>query len=259
MKSFIGLVLAVALIGTVRCNDPGESIPGVLDLTIDNFKTVLNGRKAALVEFYAPWCGHCKSLVPEMKTLGGAYLQEPSLADQVVIAKVNADKYHELGSIYGVQGFPTIMWLPRGKSEVDARPYNGARTSVGMMDFIKSELKKDAAYARIEELTDIARKLIQAEASDAGALIDDAKKFVEGLSGSIKSNGELYIKYMQKVADKGAAYVEKEISRLNKLIDGGMSPSKQAEVDKKLSVLTAFTAASEVEEEEEPMMMEEEY
>jgi hypothetical protein len=33
-------------------------------------------------------CGHCKSLVPEMKTLGGAYLQEPSLADQVVIAKV---------------------------------------------------------------------------------------------------------------------------------------------------------------------------
>lgn len=69
---------------------------------------MLNGRKAALVEFYAPWyvkntvsmhgmrsshtfccrCGHCKSLVPEMKTLGGAYLQEPSLADQVVIAKV---------------------------------------------------------------------------------------------------------------------------------------------------------------------------
>lgn len=33
MKSFIGLLLAVALIGTVRCNDPGESIPGVLDLS----------------------------------------------------------------------------------------------------------------------------------------------------------------------------------------------------------------------------------
>lgn len=33
MKAFIGLVLAVALIGTVRCNDPGESIPGVLDLS----------------------------------------------------------------------------------------------------------------------------------------------------------------------------------------------------------------------------------
>lgn len=118
------------------------------------------------------------------------------------------------------------------------------------MDFIKGELKKDAAYARVEELTDIAQKLIQAEASDAEGLINDAKTFVQGLSGSIKSNGELYIKYMLKVADKGAAYVEKEISRLNKLIDG-MSPSKQAEVEKKLSVLTAFTSASEGETTEE--------
>ena len=120
-----------------------------------------------------------------------------------------------------------------------------------MMDFIKGELKKDAAYARVEELTDIAQKLIQAEASDAEGLINDAKTFVQGLSGSIKSNGELYIKYMLKVADKGAAYVEKEISRLNKLIDAGMSPSKQAEVEKKLSVLTAFTSASEGETTEE--------
>ena len=68
-------------------------------------------------------CGHCKTLAPEMKILGASYLQDPSLADQVIVAKVNADKWSELGSMYGVEGFPTLMWLPRGKTEVDARPY----------------------------------------------------------------------------------------------------------------------------------------
>lgn len=58
-----------------------------------------------------------------MKVLAAAYLNEPELAHRVSIAKVNADKWHELGSMYGVQGFPTIMWLPRGGQEIDARPY----------------------------------------------------------------------------------------------------------------------------------------
>lgn len=70
-------------------------------------------------------CGHCKTLAPEMKILGAAYLNEPSLANRVTIAKVNADEWHELGSTYGVQGFPTIMWIPRGGKAVDARQYVG--------------------------------------------------------------------------------------------------------------------------------------
>lgn len=118
--------------------------------------------------------------------------------------------------------------------------YNGPRSAVGMMDFIKAELKKDAAYARVDELTEIAQKLVKAAEGDKESLIEEAKTFVSGMSASVKSNGELYVKYMQKVSDKGVEYVTKEITRLNKLIDGGMSPTKQQEVDRKLSVLTAF-------------------
>lgn len=68
-------------------------------------------------------CGHCKTLAPEMKVLAAAYLNDPSLSNRVTLAKVNADKWHEIGATYGVEGFPTIMWLPRGGKEVDARPY----------------------------------------------------------------------------------------------------------------------------------------
>lgn len=239
----VACTLAVLSIsGRVRSEKPEDAIDGVLDVNLDNYKDILeSGKQSVLVEFYAPWCGHCKTLAPEMKILGAAYLNEPSLANRVTIAKVNADEWHELGSTYGVQGFPTIMWIPRGGKAVDARQYDGPRTAVGMMEYIKEQLKKDAAYARVSELTDIAQKVAKAAQGDIDALITEAKTFVSSMDASVKSNGELYVKYMEKIASKGSEYVTKEITRLNKLIDGGMSPNKQQEVDRKLSVLTSFT------------------
>ena len=109
------------------------------------------------------------------------------------------------------------------------------------MEYIKEQLKKDAAYARVSELTDIGQKVAKAAQGDIDALITEAKTFVSSMDASVKSNGELYVKYMEKIASKGSEYVTKEITRLNKLIDGGMSPNKQQEVDRKLSVLTSFT------------------
>ena len=60
----------------------------MLDLTPDTFDKTVNGGKHVLVEFYAPWCGHCKHLTPELKKLGAAVTADPSLKSRVVIAKV---------------------------------------------------------------------------------------------------------------------------------------------------------------------------
>lgn len=85
-------------------------------------------------------CGHCKHLTPEYKTLGETVAKDPRLKDSVVIAKVrqqwravcwpssplrlssptlftqvDADKHKSLGERFGVRGFPTIKWFPRGK------------------------------------------------------------------------------------------------------------------------------------------------
>lgn len=82
----------------------------------DNFDKIVNGGKHVLAEFYAPWCGHCKRLVPEYKALGEAIESDPKLKARVVIAKVNADEHRSLGERFEVRGFPTIKFLARGKA-----------------------------------------------------------------------------------------------------------------------------------------------
>lgn len=59
----------------------------VLDLTLETFDSVaMDPTKHALVEFYAPWCGHCKSLAPVYEKLGKVFEAESS----VIVAKVGA-------------------------------------------------------------------------------------------------------------------------------------------------------------------------
>ncbi|KAJ1993451.1 hypothetical protein H4R33_000644 [Dimargaris cristalligena] len=97
------LVLGAALLGKpVQADDQPSH---VVDLTIDNFDAVVDGSKAVFVEFYAPWCGHCKTLAPIYEQLAGAFAHAK---DTVVIAKVNADDHRSLGARYDVQGFPTL-------------------------------------------------------------------------------------------------------------------------------------------------------
>jgi len=67
----------------------------------------LDDSKDVLVEFYAPWCGHCKSLAPKYETLG----QDFSGDSNIVIAKVDAT---ENDTPAKVEGFPTLIFYPAG-------------------------------------------------------------------------------------------------------------------------------------------------
>lgn len=107
------------------------------DLVIDNDKDVL-------LEFYAPWCGHCKNLAPKYEELGKLYFDNPEFASKVVVAKVDATANDVPDEI---QGFPTIKLFPAGKkdSPVD---YQGARTVEDLANFIRDNgsHKVDAKY-----------------------------------------------------------------------------------------------------------------
>ncbi|KAG0648872.1 disulfide-isomerase tigA [Hyphodiscus hymeniophilus] len=126
----------------------------VIDLIPSNFDKFAVGGKPALVEFFAPWCGHCKSLAPVYEQLA----QDFSFAkDKVTIAKVDADSEKSLGSRFGIQGFPTIKWFD-GKSE-KPEDYNGGRDIESLQKFITDKTgikpkKKAVAPSQVEMLTD---------------------------------------------------------------------------------------------------------
>ncbi|KAG1438582.1 hypothetical protein G6F56_012599 [Rhizopus delemar] len=108
----------------------------VLVLTDANFHTVIDGTKPALVEFYAPWCGHCKKLAPTYSQLGDSFANNPD----VIVAKFNSDEHRNTGAHYGVQGFPTLKWFPKGfKSPEDVELYQGGRDLESLSSFIKEK------------------------------------------------------------------------------------------------------------------------
>ncbi|KAL9006783.1 MAG: hypothetical protein Q9188_000470 [Gyalolechia gomerana] len=127
----------------------------VLDLIPDNFdKVVLQSGKPALVEFFAPWCGHCKNLAPVYEELAQNF---GFAGDKLVIGKVDADEHKDLGRKFGVQGFPTLKWFD-GKSD-KPEPYEGGRDLDSLASFIsdKTGIKpktKRAAPSAVEMLTD---------------------------------------------------------------------------------------------------------
>ena len=94
----------------------------VVVATEQSFKDeVLKFPGVAIVEFFAPWCGHCKSLVPEYDKAASA------LKGVVKLVAVDATVANSLAQKYGVQGFPTLkVFGSDKKSPVD---YQGGRTS----------------------------------------------------------------------------------------------------------------------------------
>ncbi|KAL4771121.1 thioredoxin-like protein [Aspergillus nidulans var. acristatus] len=133
----------------------------VLDLIPKNFdKVVLNSGKPALVEFFAPWCGHCKNLAPVYEELGQAFAHAE---DKVSIAKVDADANRDLGKRFGIQGFPTIKWFD-GKSETP-EDYKGGRDLESLTAFVteKTGIKAKGAKkepSNVEMLTDTTFKSV---------------------------------------------------------------------------------------------------
>lgn len=169
-----------------------------------------------------PWCGHCKSLAPIYETIATNFKEEST----VVIAKVNADSPTGKDSAerYGVTGYPTIKWFPKGSTEpVD---FSG-RTEAAIVDFINEHagthravgggLKETAG--RIAALDAIVSRLVK---GDEANVVEELKKAAEGLK---EKYAVYYVKAIGKIQKK-ADYVEKELKRLEGIAKSGLAPSK---------------------------------
>jgi len=102
-------------------------------------KIVLDDKKDVLVEYYAPWCGHCKNLAPKYTEL--AELFEDN--DNVVIAKLD----HTQNDVPAdISGYPTLILYPAGKKD-EPLEYSGSRTVEDLAQFIKDNGNAKVAKA----------------------------------------------------------------------------------------------------------------
>lgn len=111
-----------------------------VELTTDNFgRLVLNSTAAWMLEFYAPWCGHCKSLAPHWKRAADSW------KGIVKFGAIDCDANPELAQQFGIQGFPTIKsYSGRSSDKVrgvkHSRDYSGERTAPALSKYAEQLL-----------------------------------------------------------------------------------------------------------------------
>ena len=132
-----------------RAGEPGGG-KQVVTLTEDNFdQLVMGGDEPWMVEFYAPWCGHCKSLAPEWSAAA------EELDGEVRLGAVDATVHPQLAQRFSVQGYPTIKTFPAGMKGGDevAADYQGAREAASIVSFAQSQLASAGPVAPVTQLT----------------------------------------------------------------------------------------------------------
>lgn len=106
----------------------------VVVLTERNFSDFIKTNKYVMVEFYAPWCGHCKAMAPEYAAAATELKGWEN--EKVVLAKVDATEESELSENYDVEGFPTLYFFIDGEH----KPYPGQRSKEAMVTWIKKKI-----------------------------------------------------------------------------------------------------------------------
>jgi protein disulfide isomerase len=147
MRALLLIATALAIASVVNAAGD-EPVGEVLVLDDDNFAKIVPEHDILLVEFYAPWCGHCKQLAPKYDEAAKMLAADPE-TKHIRIAKMDADAHKKVPGQYGVSGFPHLKLFRNGEVGGD---YNGERTAEAIVEY----MKRKATSAVNKEITDAA-------------------------------------------------------------------------------------------------------
>ncbi len=107
-----------------------NSNPHVFDVTVENFETdviAASDTTPIVLDFWAPWCGPCKTLTPILEKLAVEY------GGRFRLAKVNSDEQQEIASMFGIRSIPTVIAL---KEQKPVTAFQGAQTEAAVRQFL---------------------------------------------------------------------------------------------------------------------------
>ena len=120
-------------------------LPHVIDVTTATFESEVlqkSMQTPVLVDFWATWCGPCKSLTPVLEKLAGEY------GGAFVLAKVDVDQQQEIAAAFQIRSVPTVFLLVGGQP-VDA--FQGALPEGELRHFLQQHGVEPAAVAAVDE------------------------------------------------------------------------------------------------------------
>lgn len=218
----------------------------VVLLKESNFSEFIEKNKFVMVEFYAPWCGHCQALAPEYAS-AAAELKE----EEVALAKVDAAEETELAQKFDVQGFPTLYFFVDGVH----KPYPGQRTKDAIITWVKKKigpaLYNITTTEEAERILAAEEKIVlgyleslvgseNKELADASKLEDDVN-FYQTTSPDVAKLFHID----PKTKRPALVIIKKEAEKINHF-DGQFTKSAIAEFvfENKLPLVTNFTRES---------------
>ncbi|KAK9266218.1 hypothetical protein L1049_012422 [Liquidambar formosana] len=197
----------IASVVSIRAAE-GESDSGEYVVTLDhsNFSDTVSKHNFIVVEFYAPWCGHCKNLAPEYEKAASIL---SSHDPPIILAKVNAndEANKELASEFEIRGFPTLKILRNGGKNV--QDYKGPREADGIVAYLKKQVGPASTEIK--------------SAEDAG-IIDEQTIFIVGVfpefSGEEFENFTILAEKMRSDYDFGHTLDAKLLPRGESAVNG---------------------------------------